>query len=253
MRSAKGRSLAFTPATLGVEYLDKICLLSGTYPVDEPSGNPNNPVNTNSSGGDPAPSDPGESKGQQNLGAFLPDPSYHGDPANAPLVTSEAFCVYLTGIQSSSWQLSEHDTGEYVSPEAEVISASLENRWQKILREVDAKIVELRNLKGELVETQKFLVNEQQANLDTFNAMTPADQNTPAGQLLLAKMLERVKTMTTQSTTLKFMDSEIGFLNDLKTKINNAFLSSLASIRKDYGTSGGPGHEFYQNDNFYFV
>ena len=133
------------------------------------------------------------------------------------------------------------------------IAANLNADNKKLIAEINQRIAFLSGVEDRLFARADFISKMASIDVPRYNNMTAQEQQSQADQDLKGKIdLERSAIKNTIDI-LQLLDSEIKFLNDFKVKVNQAFANAVASIRKDYSTSGGPGHEIYQNDNFYFV
>ena len=217
-------------------------------------GNPGDPGSPPSSGGDTG--SPPNSGGQADPGAFLPDPNFAGAEADAPLVSQDQFNGYLKGVEgnlNSSWVLSQQETIKRVGSDSALMTANLNQNQADLLKQIDDRIVELVHINKKLAQLNIWVADIFVAEANRFAKMTPEQQNSAAGRNTLLRMKIEETITDRLVKAIDATQNDIDFLKQERVKVKNAFDKAVASIRKDYSTSGGPGHEIYQNDDFYFV
>ena len=133
------------------------------------------------------------------------------------------------------------------------MSASLEIDRKKLIAELDARIAVLKESDDFYASAARSTQVFRDINQREYNKMTADEQKSKAGEHLKELIQSRDSLLLIIKIIRSGIDDQIEFLNEHKDKVNQAFLGAIASIRKDYGTSGGPGNEIYQNDNFYFT
>ena len=133
------------------------------------------------------------------------------------------------------------------------MTASLNADRQTVLDYIDERIADRQKTAERYGKVAIVVHNLNEQNQDKYKAMTPAEQQSDLGRQLRQTISAGGLTEKVLLDALNDFEKQINDLNHLKDLVNQAFTGAIASIRKDYSTSGGPGNEIYQNDNFYFV